>query len=472
MMGGYDRRVNYGNPVNTVVVRSDDGVPRRGSFFQKKEEVVSYRDNPSGAFVAPYTIDPYGFFLSEEQARKRKMAALSGALGNEKPQVVDNGHPYSVVKRRFYTSHVKDSYVIHPGSSNSLTTVGGPLWAYGLRLTPLAVARAPFQPQVGTGDGVRTIGPDIPASSLDELLAFGRKAVVDRAPARPRTNLFGMVGELLQGIPHAPFTSLGKWQGYARKGADEFLNYVFGVQPTIRDISSLVAALTHVSDQLLQYQKDSGAGVRRTMSVPVQRTHVEFSGTDLETRGRVVQGVAPWSYGTLQGTSYQPYSGSTSDTLQISEVKAFRFAGSFTYYLPGMNSFEKNVAHYVALADKLVSVRPTSEVIWNLIPFSWLVDWFIDVSDALRAAEVIGDDGLVLNYGYCSLDLTRRVRQNTRITGGPDKSDIPVHTSVELRQKTRLRANPFGFLEANSAEWTPVRFAILGAMGITRSPRY
>jgi hypothetical protein len=99
----------------------------------------------------------------------------------------------------------------------------------------------------------------------------------------------------------------------------------------------------------------------------------------------------------------------------------------------------------------------------------------VDISAILRTADVAADDSLVVNWAYASRLLERQVIQQTKYNAiDPDRKPAltNVSTMYSVVRKERLRGNPYGFDLQTSANWTPIRFAILAALGISRSPRY
>jgi hypothetical protein len=336
-----------------------------------------------------------------------------------------------------------------------------------------------FYPQEGNN---RQVGFGVPIPNTDELVAFGQHAIGVLAPARSEVNIFGIIAEFLQGIPRLPFSSLEKWEGVARNGADEFLNYVFGIQPTVGDISRLIKVLTNVSTRLDQLQRDAGASVRREWTLPVSQKSQEFSGDQINSAGTIRY--RPDWQDTTDSRDFQyqgpilksdQYQEELQTSLILGETISYRFDGSFTYYLPTSKGWWDDWKKESVRFNRVLSFLPDTEVLWNLIPYSWLVDWMVNISDVLRTMEVASDDSLVVNWAYASRLLQRQVIQvskhvSTSSAGKPDLRNVS--TIYRVTEKRRLRGNPYGFSTQTSADWTPLRFAILGALGISRAPRY
>jgi hypothetical protein len=124
-------------------------------------------------------------------------------------------------------------------------------------------------------------------------------------------------------------------------------------------------------------------------------------------------------------------------------------------------------------ADKLLGIRITPEVLWDLEPWSWLVDWFSNVGDVFTNITRFSHDGLVMKYGYvmARFDMTDEHtsygtlwKDATMSTG---MSTIVRGNTVKMRQ----HATPFGFGLSPSTDFTARQWAIIGALGLTRGDR-
>jgi len=150
--------------------------------------------------------------------------------------------------------------------------------------------------------------------------------------------------------------------------------------------------------------------------------------------------------------------------------ETYWFSGAFTYYLSPGKDLLGRMVRYEQLANKLLGSRLTPEVLWELAPWSWLVDWFVDIQTALRTATLLENDGLVVRYGYL-MRTTARVNTVTvdRIRFKP-KTLYNIAHSKHLLVKERARSTPFGF-GLNPNTFSARQWAILGALGLTKAPK-
>jgi hypothetical protein len=124
------------------------------------------------------------------------------------------------------------------------------------------------------------------------------------------------------------------------------------------------------------------------------------------------------------------------------------------------------------LGNKLLGTRLTPDVLWNLAPWSWLVDWFTTIGSSLSNVVSFQNDGLVMPYGYAM----RRVRITTvasttlAFKENPEKELLTFRNTYMVDQKERVRATPYGFgLDLGSLN--PRQWAILASLGLTRAPQ-
>jgi hypothetical protein len=162
-------------------------------------------------------------------------------------------------------------------------------------------------------------------------------------------------------------------------------------------------------------------------------------------------------------------SGNTQGSLLESETSETRtwFKGAYTYYLQDDNSVLNKLYEYEQKANLLFGTRVTPDVVWNLAPWSWLSDWFVNVGDNIANATSLSSDGLVMKYGYL---MQETVSKHTCTIVGPQLlaggSNVWTTTFYTSR-KHRMKATPYGF-GSNPASFTGRQWAILSALGFAR----
>jgi len=319
------------------------------------------------------------------------------------------------------------------------------------------------------------------SSSRSALVTKGAIAVAACNPGNQVAQVASAVGELLQDVPNIPGVHL--WESRLRAlealagSADEFLNLVFGVLPTLSDMESFVSATHKVDRAVDQFVRDSGRHVRRKFHFPKE---ISESETELANVASPV------------GASYTP--GICDNPLMRGAALAFPtyktirkrvverdiwFSGAFTYHIPDWYE-TGNRADRIRLTAELLGAKPDLNTLWQLTPWSWAVDWFSNAGQFVKNLNSLINYGTILRYGY--------VMETTTVTDTYSAGDLLAYPQAEnqvafsppypavhpitLRTtvKKRVQANPFGF----GVSWdglSNVQLAIASALGITRAVR-
>lgn len=131
---------------------------------------------------------------------------------------------------------------------------------------------------------------------------------------------------------------------------------------------------------------------------------------------------------------------------------------------PQANTFLRKLKEY----NRLFGVIPTPKTAWELTPFSWLLDWGGNFGDVITNVSQLGQDGLVLTYGYvmCHSKVTYDYVWKGRVYVGNIPTPTQVTNRVVIDVKQRQGANPYG-LGWTTSELTPKQLSILAALGIS-----
>lgn len=477
-MEGYDLRTRSTAP-RSAIWRAENGTVIENRASRKTEQVTSWRNNVGAQPVLASAADPYAWILQSTRAAKERMAKASGAYGAADFEVVeDNGHPFKL--QRYYCENQLNG--LHYGWYDSSGTgsafrTGGPLVAAGAVVAPEQRTRMLFfygpsgEPRYTFSNSTNLTLFNPGASLLDDSKRFINIA----APGQPTVDLPAMLGELLADPLAIPFKDINPWRrprtigDSARKGAGEFLNWMFGVTPTINDLIKFAKALETLSTRILQYERDIGKPIRRFRALPGSVKTVEFSGAQLSNQGRPTGGLAPgWN---LKGTvSTHGVQGNVSATLRQTVSETNWFSASFRYFVPASLGLHANIEKYLRELDHQIRITNSYSAMWQVTPWSWLIDWFLDVQTSISLAEKVMDDSLVINYAYGMRHTKLTSELTQRLTPLPGRTvPVPeVRTKYVFETKERIRANPYGFISPNSPEITPLRWAILAALGISR----
>lgn len=307
---------------------------------------------------------------------------------------------------------------------------------------------APIWPLVDVG-----WNPQNPMSDSD-MRSKGTTAISRVLPTNPSFNLAQALGEAREGFPRLVLSGLLKKQTKrALNAGDEYLNVEFGWKPLVNDIKNLCHTVKHHSEIMRSYKKHSDTKLIRRYEHPIVNTSQVFTynGTALVWSG-----------------SYQK---SGVATILKQTKSASWFEGCFRYHIPIPDTTMGKLGEYSSEANKLLGLRLTPELVWNLTPWTWMADWFGNTGDVLRNISALGHDGLAMQYGYfmaSSDDVIDMRHTHTDYNGFMGNG--PAGSTVFVSHKKRLPATPFGFdVALESLSRTQV--AVLAALGLSRGGR-
>jgi len=288
-----------------------------------------------------------------------------------------------------------------------------------------------------------------------DVEVLGSKMISWSIPTNPVVD--GSVGlaELFrEGIPSMIGSSLLKSKvDFLRGLGSEYLNFEFGWKPLVSDIKNAAKAIVESETILRQLQRDSGKNVRRRRHIqPTKSTEVNIN-----------------SVGQPRGAADARWFGPSWSRTTDSYRRDTWFSGCYTWhYDPGSLNEVSKIATQARL---LYGLQLTPEVLWNLAPWSWLVDWFANVGPLLHNVSAFQNDQLVLRYGYVMDRHQRSITVLANAKPGPGNSLPELYNErYQVDWKRRVKATPYGFGVASSS-FTIRQWAILAALGITRAPR-
>lgn len=234
--------------------------------------------------------------------------------------------------------------------------------------------------------------------------------------------------------------------------AGGYLNMEFGWRPFLSDISKVIITLIKLEKTLARLKKYNGRWQRRHGTV---QTVSSVSGPD--SLGNMILPTLP--------TYFYPGRAATSCTRLTSIVERVWFEAKVRYYLPELE--KPTLYDCTKLLAKIVGLDFTKVSLWwKVFPYSWLADWFGNMTHLIEGMETAMSNDLVASYAYVMEDRFKRVTYD-QFQPFTDGTSVHLKTQYELRSKERANANPLGFGPAvDRINITPRQVAILAALGI------
>jgi hypothetical protein len=124
-------------------------------------------------------------------------------------------------------------------------------------------------------------------------------------------------------------------------------------------------------------------------------------------------------------------------------------------------------------AIDLLGLKITPSLVWELTPWSWLIDWFLNIGTVIENLQTFGLSNTILNYAYCCYRREMTATIDLDLSGFMAQSGSPSFTGgkaylMTVDQKVRIPASPFGFGIAGTS-LSASQLAILTALGLARS---
>lgn len=370
----------------------------------------------------------------------------------------DRGHEFSTVKGEYSFSHKPWSY----------QNPNGAFW------------RGPLLVSI-SGDNIPSDTRNYPFPAID--LQYGTKAIKETAPTKEAANLSQLLVETIRDVPRLPGMAFAKGpqvvgggsikknvRDLAASSGDEYLNMIFGWVPTVSDVLKICESVVKFDDRLQQLIKDSGRQIRRRFDfAPVSSKRLITVNKDV-----ALAGMGP----LYANESWRSNFFSRIDdalgvaTLTEQYTERYYFTGAYTYLLADASTPEGAIARGAQIARMLLGIKGlTPDLMWELAPWSWLVDWFANIGDILTNASRFQNDNLVLRWGYLMrrTDVTRTYTHSGVVFRGGARTG-PIQNTEHFVQKLRVRATPYGF-GLNTDAFSTQQWAILAALGMTRGDR-
>mgnify|MGYP003571886336 FL=1 len=299
--------------------------------------------------------------------------------------------------------------------------------------------------------------------TTDQLHASGVTGWNRFRPTRPSASTGVALGEIHE-VPRMLRTTAKSFAriyraAYGRKAprnmsralANDWLNIQFGWIPFLSDLREFYKTCKNLDTKLKQLRRDNGRWIRRGGTVAVDDSEPVAAYSQSGSLG-----LRP---ALATGFYNAPYGESDVHTVYTG---IHWFEGAFRYWIPP----EKETWKWNAKATAgLFGLRPSPSLIWELTPWSWLVDWVCNIGASLASLDSIMYDNLCAKYAYVMG--TRRQTATSTGTNNYKSGPVTLTRSAYLESKARREASPFGF-GLTSDTFTGRQWSILGALGLTR----
>lgn len=295
-----------------------------------------------------------------------------------------------------------------------------------------------------------------------DVSSYGPQGWNKFRPGNPTADAGVFLGELrevprmLKGTAeyfHKLWRSMGgSMSAFAPKTvADAWLNTQFGWRPFLSDLRKFYETQQNLDKLLKQIVRDNGRWIRRkgTVKRTVEAATVSQSAT--------TSGIWP----VLESVYYSTSGSAGSRTVSKVTSQNVWFEGAFRYWIPDTSS----VIWKARATAELFGLMPSPSLIWNLTPWSWLVDWCSNVGTNISNMSTGYADNLAAKYAY--IMGTTQVDLRVISTASFKQGYLYDTFTYPITWKRRDAASPFGF-GLDSDNFSLRQLSILTALGITR----
>lgn len=396
-------------------------------------------------------------YIEEVQRAAFPAETQSGSVSTDRTSTADSGHLFATVKCsrgliRGESSYYFDGY--HFRGDVVMSPANIPV-----NDTPFPTAF----PRETTVSG---------APSQSDLQGLANRYFASTAPDRNEASLGVTLVELLRGDIPSVLKNFRKMmtdsQSVGKTLGSDYLNITFGWTPLINEAANIIKI---------------GMTLDRAVYYETFRRKRRWDGPVTSNRQTVVQGIsslAPHQAGTFPrdiagvpgNNGYGAVSYNVDERILVSEDYHWssRYSGLAKPTLKA-NSHNDRAMEIV----KRLGLVDDPRFLWDLMPYSWLVDWFTTMGASISNARTYSPKSGKYSVDYAYMTTKRLRAREWSIIGYnvPPSSRIKSHRLYNSRTSSyntslwRSRATPFGF-GTQLGSLNGSQYAILVALGLAR----
>lgn len=306
-----------------------------------------------------------------------------------------------------------------------------------------------------TAAGYRKTRPGNPIASVGQFLLELRDL-----PRLPFQGNNGYVSVFRQGLSFPNiFHYLRSYASDFRNIGSEYLNVVFGWKPFISDLRKAYGLWKTIDRRMADIIRNNGKGVRRRANVssttntyPLEENHFNWAGVNVYGFPSDLARVT----GSSHWRKFETY------------TEKVWYSAKYRYYIPDVTSSQWDARARLALFGAL----PTPELIWEVVPFSWLIDWAVNVQDVVSNMSENAVDNLVQEYSFIMRSTKSEVTWSCDCTWQPWWSLLPggSHSFKSVKTyevKTRsYGGSPYALNAVTGEPLTVYQSSVLAALGL------
>lgn len=258
-----------------------------------------------------------------------------------------------------------------------------------------------------------------------------------------------------------------RWKKYpvnSKALANDWVALNFGWIPFVNDVISFFEAYANRDKRYQQLMRDNGRWVRRERFLLIAKSNSITQ--DIVHTGK------SYNPNVVPTLVTQCYGGGTARSTQTTSSSSNAWCvGKAKYLLPPAKK-GPGYGYRKMIIRKQLGGQITPDQLWNIVPWSWLFDYFTDIGQFLTAVAPGVADKVWFDYAYVMQTKERETEwSHTQFVRDQNNTSssrkVTVIASRQYVSKCRAVASPFGFgLDTPSLKQS----SILGALGYSRLP--
>ena len=286
-----------------------------------------------------------------------------------------------------------------------------------------------------------------------------------KTSARGIENIFGDVRKVSNDY-HKIWQSSGgdKFKPFMhpKKVADHFINHQFGWVPFLNDLRQIDDVYQNSKKYIAQLKRDNNQWVRRVRTMDHQESD-QLLGT---THDWIVY---PGDENMNRVTELDNGGSRCTNEFRTREFSRIWGVGIFKMYRPEFDdTLASNESLYTKVRQQisLYGLNVSPSLVYRATPWTWLVDWFLNVGNTIDNVSAMGADSVVARSLYLMKTSLREVL--LKITLNTVPTPVTMSWSRTIETKQREVGSPYGF-GLTPGQLSPKQLAILAALKITHS---
>lgn len=253
-----------------------------------------------------------------------------------------------------------------------------------------------------------------------------------------------------------------------QRTGNRHLEVQFGWLPLLGDIRNFVEAFEKRHKRFDKMLRDEGKPLHRRTEFAGKYDKHTTSYTTATRNSTFVGNLVGQVYPTAVTQCYVSEVGDLTSTTRMTHKEKWWAEGQFRYLLP---PGPKTDAWKAKMVRRIMGGYISPSTVYNLIPWTWLVDYFTDVGQMMEAISPGIADRLICDYAYVMATFEGETKYSDMSpwlagkTGGVNMVEPSITKTFTI--KMRYPASPFGF-GLKMSDLNPTQVGILGALGLSK----